>query len=290
MKTKLSTRAASTSLGRALRSPGESAEVSYLSVTGAKRALICLSWVRLGITAAAARRKTTVINPYCGIVATGRTGRACPAPTMLLRGITDGYAQFAQGALGDCRGGVAHQVSAAGGFGERDHVADGRFACQKHHQAVEAQGDSSVRRGAVFQGIQQEAEAAAGFVVGHAERGEDLRLHIAAVNTNRAGAEFHAVQHDVIGAGAAAGRVRGQFAQILVMHRREGMVRGVPALLFVVPFEHGEVYHPEELEVFGVEKFMAVVELLRAMQAQMAARHKDGLFGAMALRLAGPRG
>src|SRR5450432_1874808 len=239
MKRKLSTRAASTSLGSALRSPGESAEVSYLSVTGAKRALICLSWVRLGITAAAARRmRKGFINPYCGTV---RAGRACPAPTigrrfedekMSLGLAADGDTQLTQGTLGNRRGGVAHEVCTAGGLGERDHVADGSFAGKNHHQAVEAQSDSAVRRGAVFQGIQQKAEAAAGFFVGHAERGEDLGLHIAAVNTNRAGAEFHAVQHQVIRAGAAAGRVRGQLAQILVVYRREGMVRGVPALVF----------------------------------------------------------
>src|SRR5579864_8638909 len=65
MKRKLSTRAASVSFANALRSPGERAAVSRLSLTGAKRALICFSWARSGITAAAAN---TITNGFIPII------------------------------------------------------------------------------------------------------------------------------------------------------------------------------------------------------------------------------
>jgi len=128
---------------------------------------------------------------------------------------------------------------------------------------------------------------AARFVFGESQRGEHLRLHIATMNTNRARAHLHAIQHQIVRFGAAACRVGGQLLQILVVHRREGVMRGGPAVFFLVPFEHGEVHHPQELQVLGVEQLMAVVELLRGVQAQMAAGLVDGLFGTLSLGLAG---
>ena len=120
---------------------------------------------------------------------------------------------------------------------------------EDHHQPVEPQRDSAVRRSAVFERFEQEPEAAARFFLAEAERGENLRLHVAAMNTNGARAEFGAVQHQVVRFGAAAGGVGGQLFDILVVHRRERMVRGVPALLFLVPFEHRKIDDPEELEI-----------------------------------------
>ena len=180
--------------------------------------------------------------------------------------------------------GASHIRSVAlRGLRERNHFADGSFARQDHHQAVQAQRDSAVRRRAVFQRFQQEAEAPLGFFLGEPERGENLRLHVAAMNTNRARAQFHAVQHQVVRLGAAARRIGGQLLEILVMHRSERMMRRVPAILFVVPFEHREIHHPEELEILGVEQLVAVVVLLRGVQTQLPAGLIDGLFGTLAL-------
>src|SRR5580704_14229286 len=68
------------------------------------------------------------------------------------------------------------------------------------------------------------------------------------------------------------------------------MMRGVPAVLFLIPFEHGEIHYPEELEFLGIEQLVAVVILLRGEQAQLAASLIDGLLGTMTLGLAGPGG
>src|SRR5690349_17036145 len=93
-------------------------------------------------------------------------------------------AELAKLAVGDRRWGVAHQVGAARGLGERDHIANRRLAGQEHHQAVQAEGDAAVGRGAVLQRVEQETEAAARFVVAETERREDLRLYVAAMNTD----------------------------------------------------------------------------------------------------------
>ncbi len=84
------------------------------------------------------------------------------------------------------------------------------------------------------------------FVVAESQRRKDLGLHVAPVNTNRARGQLHAVQHQVVGLGSAMGRVGGQLLQVLVMHRSERVVCGGPAALFLVPFEHREIHHPQE--------------------------------------------
>src|SRR5207248_2470651 len=60
--------------------PAESVEVSYFSLTGAKRALICLSWVKSGIRAAARRMARGFIKPYCGTARSGAGALARAEP------------------------------------------------------------------------------------------------------------------------------------------------------------------------------------------------------------------
>ncbi len=62
---------------------------------------------------------------------------------------------------------------------------------------------------------------------------------------------------------------------ILVVHRSERMVRRVPAVLFLIPFEHREVHHPQELEILPVQQLVAVVVFLRGVQAQLPASHAE---------------
>ena len=77
---------------------------------------------------------------------------------------------FFRALFGDRGRGVRHQVGAARGLGEGDDFADGGFPGQDHHQAIEAQGDSTVRRRAVFERVQEITEAATCLVVREADR------------------------------------------------------------------------------------------------------------------------
>ena len=43
-----------------------------------------------------------------------------------------------------------------------------------------------------------------------------------------------------------------------------GWCAAIPAVVLLVPLEHREIHHPEELEILRVEQLVAVVELLRA--------------------------
>jgi hypothetical protein len=62
--------------------------------------------------------------------------------------------------LGYRGGGVGHQVDGFGGFGEGNDFAQAGRAGKQHDDAVEAQRDAAVRRRAVFERVQEEAENA----------------------------------------------------------------------------------------------------------------------------------
>ena len=97
------------------------------------------------------------------------------------------------------RRGAAHQVGAALGLGEGDHVADVGDAAEDHHQPVQAQGDAAVRRGAVLQGVEEEAEFQLLCRGVDAEQGKELLLHVHAMDTDGAAADLAAVDDDVVG-------------------------------------------------------------------------------------------
>src|SRR4051812_35847460 len=66
--------------------------------------------------------------------------------------------QIAELKRGNDGGSVGHEVQAFLRLGEGDHIPDGRFTGQERHEAVQTQGKTAVRRGAVGEGFQQEAE------------------------------------------------------------------------------------------------------------------------------------
>src|SRR5206468_11831979 len=69
----------------------------------------------------------------------------------------------------DRRGRVAHQIDGAGCFRKGDHFADIRFPRHQCHDAIESQRDSAVRRRAVLERVQEEAEALARLLVRQAQ-------------------------------------------------------------------------------------------------------------------------
>src|ERR1022692_1195657 len=82
------------------------------------------------------------------------------------------------------RGRVHHQINGLRRLGEGNPLAQAFGARQDHHDAVEAQRNSAVRRRAVLQRLQEEAEARLLLLGRHAEGFEDLRLNVLAMNTN----------------------------------------------------------------------------------------------------------
>src|SRR5712675_2259657 len=97
--------------------------------------------------------------------------------------------RLAQLLLVDRRRSVREQVLRALGLGKGDHVADGFRAGHHRDDAIEAEGDASVRRRAVLQRLEQESELLLRFPRPDGKSPEHLRLHFLAVDPHRAPAD-----------------------------------------------------------------------------------------------------
>ena len=73
---------------------------------------------------------------------------------------------------------AGQRVRAGGRLRERDHVADRVAVGEDRDDPVDAEREPAVRRRAVLQRVEQEAEARVGLLLGDPERGEDLLLDL----------------------------------------------------------------------------------------------------------------
>ena len=168
----------------------------------------------------------------------------------------------------DGRRRARERVGAAGGLREGDRVADRVAAGQQRDDPVDAERDAAVRRRAVGERLQQEAEALLRLLGFDAERLEDLLLDVGPVDSDRAATQLPAVEDDVIGARAPAAGIAVEVAA----GRGERVVQRVPASLRLVPLEHREVDDPEAVVAGGLA--------LGDVRAQ-AAEHARGDLGAV---------
>ena len=172
---------------------------------------------------------------------------------------------------------IHHQVLAALGLRERDHVANRfRFA---HHgdDAIEAEGDPRVRRRTELQRVEQEAELRALVFFTDAQRGELFGLKLGAMDANRAATELPAVHRHVVGLGEHLGRVGVQQRPMLVLRAGERVMRGDVAVVLFVVLVAREVHHPARLEALFEEAELGAV-LVADLRAQRADGVVDDLF------------
>src|ERR1700704_2132653 len=94
--------------------------------------------------------------------------------------------QLAQLLLVDRRRSVREQVLRTLRLGKGDHVADRLGAGHHRDDAVQAEGDSSVRRRAVLQRLEQKSKLLLGFLRADRKSPEHFRLHLLAVDAHRA--------------------------------------------------------------------------------------------------------
>ena len=146
--------------------------------------------------------------------------------------------------------GFGHQVGGFGGFREGDHVADVRRAAKNCDQPVETEGDAAVRGRAVAKGFQHVAETRL-----H-EAGRDLQdffedrfLHPGLVNADGAAAKLGAIDDDIVVLASHFFRIALEERHIFGDGRGEGMVAGIPAVLFLVKAQEGKIDDPKEIEL-----------------------------------------
>src|SRR6267378_289757 len=97
--------------------------------------------------------------------------------------------QLSQLLLVDRRRSVREQILRALRLGKGDHVADGFRAGHHGDDAVQAEGDASVRRRAVLQRVEQKSELLLGFLRPDRKRAEHFRLDLLGVDAHRAPAD-----------------------------------------------------------------------------------------------------
>src|SRR5438128_1465949 len=122
------------------------------------------------------------------------------------------------------RGRVGHETLSFLGLRERDHVADGVGTAEQHDQAIQAERDAAVRRGAVLKGVQQKAEFGLRFVLADPKQVKELALDLPAVVADAAPADLGPVQHEIVGLGARLQRLGFELRQVLIQRRGERMV------------------------------------------------------------------
>ena len=101
--------------------------------------------------------------------------------------------QFAQLLLTDSRRSADQQVLPALRLGESDDVANLIDASHQRHHAIDAEGDAAMRRRAVLQRVEQEAEFLLLILLADAKRLEHLRLDLGSVDAHRSAADFPTV-------------------------------------------------------------------------------------------------
>src|SRR5690606_6938343 len=128
----------------------------------------------------------------------------------------------------DGRRRLRERVVAATGLREGDDLADRLGAREERDDPVPAEGDAAVRRGAVGERVEQEAELLPRLLLADAHDGEDPLLDVPAVDTDGSAADLVAVAHDVVGVCERVARVLLEAVDPLGGRGGEGVVDGGP--------------------------------------------------------------
>src|SRR5512137_702000 len=100
-----------------------------------------------------------------------------------------------------------------------------------------------MRRRPVFKRFQHMSEKTLHPLPVVAQQAENLLLHISIMYADAAARQLISVADDVVALRADFAWVRLQHRDVFVSRSSEGMVRRLPALLFLVPLEQWEVHN-----------------------------------------------
>src|SRR5215469_11242833 len=163
------------------------------------------------------------------------------------------YSQLIQLLFVYFAGGFGHQILGGCGLAKGNHFAKRLFAREQHCNTVDAQGDASMRRRSVCQGIKEKTKALAQLLLGQSEGFEHTFLDVFAVDSNAARAKLVTVQHEVVALRAHFPRHRFEFIQIVIHDSRERMLRADPCLVRVAPFEERKTGEPGKFPFCSID-------------------------------------
>ena len=125
-----------------------------------------------------------------------------------------------------------------------------------------------MRRGAVPQSFEQEAETQLLFFGADTQQLENLALDVGAVNADAAAAQLGAVEHQIVALRADFAQVAVEQRDVFVPRRGEGVVHRVPELVLFVELEHMDtgttVTLIDQPGVPGIDAFGCEGENIRA--------------------------
>src|SRR5204862_5591628 len=120
--------------------------------------------------------------------------------------------------------------------------------------AIEAERDAAVRRRAVFERLEEEAEAELRFLLADVEQRENAALHRRVVDSDAATADFAAIEDEVVRLRPYMAGIGDERVDVLVVRRSERVMHRVVALRLRVPLQQGEVHDPGEHELVRLEQ------------------------------------
>ena len=118
-----------------------------------------------------------------------------------------------------------------------------------------------MRRGAVRQGLQEEAELRLGLCFRDVQQAEHSLLNFGLVNTNAAAADFIAIKDQVIGLRLDMPGIGFQLVPLLRHWGGEGVVEGIIALFVLIPRQQRKVDDPNKLELSRLAQFQVLPQL-----------------------------
>ena len=111
-----------------------------------------------------------------------------------------------------------------------------------------------MRRRAVFEGFNQEAELFIAVLLRQTQYLEHLRLQILVMDSDRTAAQLYAVQNDIIGVCLDCQRIGIQKLQLIQLRAGERVMHRLERMVFFVLFEHREVNDPQQIVLIIVQK------------------------------------
>ena len=155
--------------------------------------------------------------------------------------------------LGSASGAIGHQVLSLLGLGKGNDVPDAFSPGENGNHAVQAEGDSPVRGGAVGKGFQHVAESAFNDLGGDLENFlEDFFLKIGLVDPDASSAQFDTVKNDVVELSSDFLGFGLEKSCVLLHGCRKGVVGGRVAPFLLIVGHEGEVNDPAEFPVPGI--------------------------------------
>jgi hypothetical protein len=142
-----------------------------------------------------------------------------------------------------------HQIFSAVILWKSDDVTNVVGPHHEHDEAVDAQGDATVRRRAKSEGLEKVWEEQSLLIGRNAKHLEHPRLQVAFMNPDAAATDFDAIEDNIIGLGPDFAQLSSfQQWDVFTPRTGEGMMHRIPFLFLGAVSQKRKVHHPYKFE------------------------------------------